>query len=676
MKKWGSFFLVLALLSTLAGHGMAETADRTEEQLYNELIVGTSTAITGQFFTNAFGNNTADIDVRMLLHGYHLVRWNGENCAFSIDQAVVSGLVAVEEEGDKQYIIALAQDLQYCDGTPITARDFVFSILLSASKEMAALGNTSISFAYIQGAEEYLAGETNVLTGVRLLGEHQFSITINSDYLPFFYEMGWLDFCPYPIAEIAPGCQIKDDGEGAYIANLDESVKSPVFSEALLRETILTPETGYLSHPKVTSGAYQLASYDAANQEVTFVPNPYFKADTQGKRPTIPLVKYTYVEPSAMVDGLGGGTVDLLNKCVPADVIQAGLALAAQGMAGQSSYPRSGLSFISFACEKGPAQFQAVRQAMALCLDRDQFVADSVKSFGVKVNGYYGMGQWMQQLVEGVLPPPMEELPENASPQQIQEQEQALAQWSTLSLGALDPYALDLERAKRLLIQDGWTLNEAGKPFDEAKDRFRVKKVDKKLMPLALSLLASENTGIEKKLVAWQANLASIGVELTIQSQPYENVLSQYYRQTPRVNDLFFVGSNFLTLYDPSGTYSTQDEQQGVMNTTGLRDEKLMALAMDMRRTESGDLLTYCQKWIAFQEYWNEVLPMIPLYSNMYFDFYTPRLQGYSINQHITWSEALSNAYLSNAAEQEDLTVEDGAPVGGIPMGGTPLGEE
>lgn len=42
----------------------------------NQLVVGSTTAMSGAFFTDLFGSNTADIDVRALLHGYNLMSWD------------------------------------------------------------------------------------------------------------------------------------------------------------------------------------------------------------------------------------------------------------------------------------------------------------------------------------------------------------------------------------------------------------------------------------------------------------------------------------------------------------------------------------------------------------------------------------------------------------------------
>ena len=66
-----------------------------------------------------------------------------------------------------------------------------------------------------------------------------------------------------------------------------------------------------------------------------------------------------------------------------------------------------------------------------------------------------------------------------------------------------------------------------------------------------------------------------------------------------------------------------------------------------MRKTEPGDTLTYLKRWIAFQERFNEVLPMLPVYSNMYYDFYTDSLEEYWIEENITWGQAIVGAYLT-----------------------------
>ena len=57
------------------------------------------------------------------------------------------------------------------------------------------------------------------------------------------------------------------------------------------------------------------------------------------------------------------------------------------------SYPRTGLSMISFCCESSAVSSQAVRQAIAYCTDRDAIVSSYVGANGQRVDGYYGVGQ-------------------------------------------------------------------------------------------------------------------------------------------------------------------------------------------------------------------------------------------------------------------------------------------
>ena len=83
-----------------------------------------------------------------------------------------------------------------------------------------------------------------------------------------------------------------------------------------------------------------------------------------------------------------------------------------------------------------------------------------------------------------------------------------------------------------------------------------------------------------------------------------------------------------------------------------------------MRKTEPESYYEYVVKWIRFQERYNEVLPAIPRYSNVYFDFYTGDLQNYNILAHVTWSQAILESFFGRApeeeVEEEEETLEDG----------------
>ena len=328
---------------------------------------------------------------------------------------------------------------------------------------------------------------------------------------------------------------------------------------------------------------------------------------------------------------------------VAADTISKGIQSTADQPFSVANYPRSGLSMISFSCERQTVSSKAVRQAIASCFDRDALVKAYTGNFGLKANGYFGIGQWMYQLTAGTIQPPVADLPANATAKETAAYEKTVAQWDALSLDKLKDYPLDLDQAAKLLDQDGWRLG---------KDGLRAKKIDGKTVALDLTLIYPEGNAVGDALNATLTeNLAAIGVRLTVKAVPMNELLDIYYRRTARDCDMIYLATNFGTVFDPSTTYSTDAAYVKTVNRTGIRDSKLYQLAVDMRKTEPGDVLSYCQKWVAFQERWTEVLPAIPVYSNVYFDFYTTRLQNYRVTENQTWTQAIVGATLTQTAE-------------------------
>ena len=108
-----------------------------------------------------------------------------------------------------------------------------------------------------------------------------------------------------------------------------------------------------------------------------------------------------------------------------------------------------------------------------------------------------------------------------------------------------------------------------------------------------------------------------------------ETLLKRYYREEERTTDMIYLATNFYVIVDPAITYSTEDKDTAnhlIWNNTYSDDEMLYELAVNMRKTDPLDVYEYVSKWISFQERYNEVLPTIPIYSNIYFDFYNPQL--------------------------------------------------
>lgn len=632
MKKTLAWLLTLLMLLGMAAAGLAETVPVGElvstttgdgtgptgggVQSGTSLVVGSTTPMSGYFGLDLWGNNTSDLDVRSLIHGYATVE-STKSLGLAINATAVSSVeTSQESDGSRVYTIHLASGLAYNDGSAITAKDYVFSVLLGGSPYIAELGGTQRGMDHIVGYNAYQTGQANTISGVRLLSDTSFSLRISGDYLPYFYGMAMLSVTPYPLKVIAPGCDVTDDGQGAYI--------SGSFSADTLRSSLMDPSSGYLSNPRVTSGPYSLTSYNASSNQAEFTINPQFKGNYEGQTPRIEKLTFKLVSNDTMISELESGSIDLLNKVGNGDAIAKGQVLAVEENKVQAtSYLRTGFAFLSFACESGPTASEAVRLAIASAFDKDALMTEVTGGSARRVYAYYGLGQWMAIHSSGGLNMPQE-------------------------LAKLD-VPMDLTKAKSLLESDGWTLNESGATFTEGTDTVRYREGTNGLEALEIKWAKTQNSSvadaIETKL---SEALPQLGIKLTVTPLDFKDVLSQYYREETRTYNMFYLATNFTYVFDPYYDFNTGTQYQGMVNTTGLQDDELMRLAKAMRETSSNDMNAYAEKWLAFQQHFAELMPMIPLYSNVYIDFYSNNLQGYDILRHSGWGYAIPYAYLAN----------------------------
>ena len=624
----------------------------------DHLTVGNPNPMKGDFFTSQWGNMTSDEDVRELLHAYNLIRWDGENGMFVHDPSVVSGFVATEDAaGDHTYTLVLYDDLYYSDGTQINAWDYAFSILLQIALAGESFGTSGSGKEYLYGYQDYVDGTTPYLAGVRVTADDTLAITISADYLPFFYEMALLSCNPYPISVIAPGVEVRDDGNGVYLANIDDTVEEPIFTDELLQETVMDENTGYRSHPSVVSGPYVLTSWDGEIAE--FEINPYYKGNAEGQVPVVQTITFQCVDNDSMIDKFEAGEYDLLNKVTNSNTISKGMALIASDTEGDtygmSNYPRSGLSYILFDCSKAAMAEKEVRQAIAWCMDRDLITKEYTGNFGATVHSYYGVGQWLYGVVNGTIQPPVEDPDEN-DPASVAEYEEAMEAYEEMSLDDLVDYEADAETAISFLESAGWTLNEDG---------IREKEIDGEKVTLEFTLLYPEGSAVAEYIEEGSIPVfEEAGIRVTLESASAADLMTQVYYPEYRTADMIFLASNFEVDFDPSTLFITEtDEETGeeihIWAASGLQDEELYTTTVEMHRTEPGDVLTYMQHWLEFVYKFNDVLPMIPLYSNVYVDFYTAYLRNYQISENTSWSGAIVGSYMSDEPIEEETIDEE-----------------
>ena len=158
-------------------------------------------------------------------------------------------------------------------------------------------------------------------------------------------------------------------------------------------------------------------------------------------------------------------------------------------------------------------------------------------------------------------------------------------------------------------------------------------------------------------------NLETVGIRLTLQPVSMAELSEKAYSVGNRDADIIFQASNFDMIFDPAVYFEVTNGRPGERSFSGQTDAELYRRALVMRETEPGDVLEYMQKWVSFQERFNQQLPAIPVYSNVYFDFYTDLLHDYDISQNSTWGEASIGSVKAEIPEvevEEELQEEAG----------------
>ena len=454
---------------------------------------------------------------------------------------------------------------------------------------MGASDNTEGS--KLVGFADFNAGKTKVFKGVRLLGDYEFSVTINKEYLPNYYQdaltassagymKGWL-----------PGYDIKDDGKGAY------------FTKDLDAKKLNKQVNAYRMDLKVYSGPYMKEKYDETSNTYTLVKNPNYVGNYEGQKPYIDTIIYKFVQPETQMDELNTGGVDILLHLGEGTEINSGMDLVDKGTHGYVEYPRNGYGKLVFVCDRGPTQYVEVRHAIGYLLDRNEFAKTFTGGHGSVVNGNYGLAQWMVEARED-------------------------------EIGALNQYSFSLDNAIAELEKAGFTLDKDGKPY---KSGLRYKKLDNgKLMPLIINWCSSENNPVSDLLATKLANSEDVkkaGMEIKQNVVTFNELIENYGQTKKNDYNMYNMGVGFSAIYNPEFSYAIGNPQ----NTNRISDKELAKLAKNLNVVDPSNEKEYLDRYVKFQQKWNELLPDLPLYSNEYHDFFNKKLKGYDGIKDAIW---------------------------------------
>ncbi len=575
-----------------------------------QLIIGSTTDLENEFYDTAFENTAFNYKMYSLIHGGSTIIYSKEG-KFEVDNTIVKNMEATDnEDGTKTYTTTLNDGLVWSDGSPITAKDYVFELLLESSPEMMGVdGYPCNGYTYLVGWDEFSGGETKNFAGVHLIDDMTFSVTVKAEELPYHYDISYAGSMPRPMAVIAPDCDVEDAEEGATITG--------DFSTELLMKTINDPDTGYRYNPQVVCGPYLLKEYDTASGQGTFEVNPLYAGDYRGHKPMIKTLILKTVKDETQMNELEAGTVDLLFDISGGTSIENGLDLVDAGLVNKSTHFRNGYGKICFDCSQFPTDSVNVRQAIALCLDRNEFARQYSGGYATIVHAAYGMAQWEYQ----------------ESRDWIDE--------------TLDTYEKDLERAKQLLIDDGWTLNKDGADYQDG-DGLRYKEVDGELKPLNIEWCNTEGNPVSELLATMLPEaMKEVGMELLSTTTDFPTLSTAMSHDGEKIYNMYTLGTGFATAHSPWYYYSSDETWMTAgYNSNWIKDSELESTSAALKNIPYEEQETWLEAWRTFIKAWNEKLPDIPLYSDEYHDFFNVKLHDWDTSSIWDWSSAVIDAWV------------------------------
>ena len=575
-----------------------------------QMVIGSINQVINEFYDTGFSTSETNYNMYDLIHGgYDTVVFSKEGEFQYNDTVVASHEETENEDGTKTYTVTINDGLVWSDGTPITAKDYVFAVLLENSDEMAGVDGypCNTGYSYV-GYDEWLDGSADAFAGVHLVDDMTYSLTVKAEELPYHFDITYATLRPRPLHVIAPECDVEDTENGATITG--------DFTTELLQETINNVETGYRYNPKVTCGPYLFDNFDEASQQATLKANPEFVGDYRGVKPSIETLVIKTVSSDTMMNELESGSVDLLYSCSGGDTINAGLDLVEEGKAADTTYMRNGYGKIQFDCSVFPTDSQNVRQAIAYCLDRNEFARQYTGGYGSVVHSFYGLAQWEYQ-------DSVEWINEN-----------------------LNTYEMNVDAAKELLEADGWNLNADGTPYSGTGTRY--KEVDGELKPLVITWCNSEGNPVSELLATMlPETMAEAGIELQATTTDFATLQNGILHAGDTMYNMYNLATGFATANSPWYYFSSDEAWMGNYNTNWIADEELNDAVMPLKSIPYEDSEAWLEAWQNFIKVWNEKLPDIPLYSDEYYDFYSTRVQGWENTATWGWQNAVLDAWVS-----------------------------
>ena len=649
-----------------------------------QLVIGDNTIVQGNMI-DGFSSEMTGTWVRELMHAGRATmvmdfagQWIPNPMVLREPTRITNNA-----DGTRTYTFSIYTDNLWSDGTPITAIDYVFSIMIYSSQAMANIGATTNSGLWIDGFFEFRHGRTygtttadwqlldengNVRTdvefdeeegiwvdsdgepasgvvvdtfrGLRLYGPDSFSVTIRSQGIPFVWDFLYQNWAPAPFHYWNRSGQftLEDTPEGARLTGFYADYLAELVNSA----------NGIRYNPTVVAGPYLLRSFDEGSGTVILDRNPVFQGTWDGFMPQIQTIAIEQRPTATIMDSLRVGEIDMVHGQRGGTEINAGWAIVEDlGLHRGNDFPRHGYGYLGWHGDHGPGQFYNVRRSIAWLIDREDFARQFTLGFGTVQHGPYALRGWEFQEVGHDL---------YAHPD-------------------FTHFGFNPAQAVAELEAGGWVLNSAGEPFTPGVDEWRYKDVtgmtnwmgepideglENGLMRLEMIWAANDNRVSDIMRVVFPPEAAAVGMNIIEELYPAGTSNIPAWQRAPgspyatgaerfRAHHIYTLA---VGLPSPSQLWNSWSNLPEMVapgfNTHFHGDDLLSDLSLAMREIDpavDGWEERYLDLWLQFQLRYNEIMPLLPLYADDDHDFVPLWLGNWDANGIWDFRYAVKRAY-------------------------------
>ncbi len=585
MKK--TLAVLLVALLVLAGCGSKSKAE-------GEFTVLNGAPLTG-FFIDGYDNSSYDQDIVNLLNRSAVIYVDGQTGQINFNPTVLDGDPQIEElDGNKKYTFKIKSGLKYSDGQAITAKDYVFSVLFGAHPVHLAEATFESTGRDLVGYSSYSKGETDVFEGVELIDDNTFSLTIDKENLPYYYERISVAVGPSPMHVWFPEAEFNEAGNG-------------FTNDVAAVETAEAKVQSLLANPGISSGPYVLESYE--NKIAVLKVNEHYAGDPEGTKPQIATVIVKDVEDDLLLEAIKKGEGDFAPNFIDGADIDEGLALGLTNV----NYPRAAYGKIMFKTTAFPTDSKEVRQALGYVVDRNKFVEAITGGYGKLVDGPYGLAM-----------------------AQFQNNKEEIE-------SKIHQYTYNPNIANEILDTTDFVYESDGTtPFDVEKAGEGYYRHDSEGRMLEIKHYATVEAKVVSDLVGstFPPGAAEAGIKYTMISGDWDTMMTLI--KGTDYNGYNFASSFPSVVYDPYTSFHSDFAAPGSSNNPSIADDALDAAIEAIRRVEPGDVEAFEAAFVNYVVTWNDLLPELPLYSNQVYDFATDRVSGLDrLNPYTSWADSI-----------------------------------